>query len=123
MIPDKLNIAIFRPDNLAIRSLIIIGALLLLIAGSSHAQSFNVVDIKVAGNNTASSNLILSVIGFSKGDQLTSSMTQDAVRRLYGLGFFKDISIEAEEVTGGLALTIKVSELPKLTAISFNGNK
>ncbi len=123
MILDKLSIAIFRPDNLAIRSLIIIGALLLLIAGSSHAQSFNVVDIKVVGNNTASSNLILSVIGFSKGDQLTSSMTQDAVKRLYGLGFFKDISIEAEEVTGGLELTIKVGELPKLTAISFNGNK
>ncbi|RKX18206.1 MAG: hypothetical protein DRP51_09590, partial [Candidatus Zixiibacteriota bacterium] len=123
MIPDKLYIAKSRPDNTAIRSLIIISALLLLIATSSQAQSFNVVDIKVVGSKVASSNLILSVIGFSKGDQLTSTMTQDAVRRLYGLGFFKDISIEAEEVTGGLALTIKVSELPKLSAISIKGNK
>jgi len=123
LIPDKLYIAKSRPDNTAIRSLIIISALLLLIATSSQAQSFNVVDIKVVGSKVASSNLILSVIGFSKGDQLTSTMTQDAVRRLYGLGFFKDISIEAEEVTGGLALTIKVSELPKLSAISIKGNK
>ncbi|MFH2034765.1 MAG: POTRA domain-containing protein, partial [Candidatus Zixiibacteriota bacterium] len=95
----------------------------MLMTGLSHAQSFNVVDIKVVGNSVSSSNLILSVIGFSKGDQLTSTMTQDAVKRLYGLGFFRDVAIEAEETTGGLILTIKVSELPKLNAISLTGNK
>ncbi|MCP4705086.1 MAG: outer membrane protein assembly factor BamA, partial [candidate division Zixibacteria bacterium] len=31
--------------------------------------------------------------------------------------------IDADEVTGGLELTIKVRELPKLSAISFKGNK
>lgn len=123
MIPNILNIIKFRPDNTAIRSLIICAAILFIIAGSSHAQSFNIVDVKVVGNKVSTSNLILSVLGFSKGDQLTSTMTQEAVKRLYGLGFFGDISIEAEEVTGGLALTIKVSELPKLSAISFIGNK
>jgi len=123
LIPNILNIVKYRPDNIAIRSLIILAAILFFVTGSSHAQSFNVVEVKVVGNNVATSSLILSVIGFGAGDQLTSSMTQEAVKRLYGLGFFRDITIDAEEVTGGLALTIKVSELPQLSAISINGNK
>jgi outer membrane protein insertion porin family len=96
---------------------------LILIAPRINAQSFNIVDVSVAGNKSASSELILSVAAIKKGDQLTSSTSQEIVRRLYGLNFFKDISIDALEVTGGIALTIKVIELPKLAGLEFKGNK
>lgn len=89
----------------------------------AQSQSFNVVDIKIEGNRQATSNLILSVVGIKKGDDLTATVTQDALRRLYGLGFFKDIEILAEEVTGGLNIIIKVTELPKLRNLIFEGNK
>jgi len=88
-------------------------------AGAAGAQSFNVVDVSVEGARTASSSLILSVAGISKGDELSASMTQDAIKRLYGLGFFKDIEILAEEVVGGLNVIIKVQELPKLRDLYF----
>jgi len=87
------------------------------------AQSYNIVDIRVEGNKTASSSLILSAAAINKGDQLTASTTQEAVKRLYGLGFFRDVSIDAGEVTGGISLVIKVIELPKLVGIEFKGNK
>lgn len=88
-----------------------------------RAQTFNVVNVNVVGNKVASTSLILSVAGIKKGDELTASVTQEAVSRLYGLGFFRDIEILAEEVTGGLNLTIKVTELPKLGVLKFTGNK
>jgi outer membrane protein insertion porin family len=70
----------------------------------------------------ATTNLIISVAGISKGDDLTATRTQEAIRRLYGLGFFRDIQILAEETTGGLKLIIKVEELPKLEKVEFKGN-
>ncbi len=96
----------------------------LLLSQQLYGQaSFNVVDVKVEGNKTARESLILSVAAISPGMQLTASTTQDAITRLYRLGFFDDIVILAEEVTGGLALTIKVSELPKLGVLKFESNK
>lgn len=89
----------------------------------AQSQSFNVVDVKIEGNRQATSNLIMSVAGIKKGDDLTATVTQDALRRLYGLGFFKDIEVLAEEVTGGLNIIIKVTELPKLRELIFEGNK
>ena len=119
------NSAIKRPVDFNIRPLILFCCLLVM-AGSmaqAQSQSFNVVDIKIEGNRQATSNLILSVVGIKKGDDLTATVTQDALRRLYGLGFFKDIEILAEEVTGGLNIIIKVTELPKLRNLIFEGNK
>jgi outer membrane protein insertion porin family len=93
------------------------------LAAGADAQSYNIVDVRVEGNKTASSDLILSVAAIKPGDQLTSSTSQDIVRRLFGLSFFEDVSIDAQEVTGGVSLTIKVVELPKLAGLEFEGNK
>ncbi len=45
------------------------------------------------------------------------------MRRLYGLGIFSDVRIEAKEVTGGVKLFIIVKELPKLAGLTYSGNK
>jgi len=103
---------------------IIPAALILALLGApASSQEFNVVGIEVQGNTTAATSLILSVAGISEGDQINATKTQEAVRRLYGLGFFRDIRLDAEEVTGGLKLYIIVSELPKLRNLIFKGNK
>ncbi len=122
MNPRNHTIGIRRPELLFFRSLILSVLLLGGIIPDSRAQSFNVVDVKVEGNKEASTNLILSVANIKTGDQLSSATTQDAIKRLYGLGFFKDVSINAEEVTGGISVLIKVVELPKLTGVEFKGN-
>ncbi len=95
----------------------------LVFYAAASAQSFNVVDVAVEGNKIATTNLILSVSGINKGDELTATTTQDAVRRLYGLGFFRDVQLLAEEITGGLKIIIHVDELPKMEKVIFKGNK
>jgi len=113
------------PGKYLFRPFILFLALLVLGCSLTQAQtqSFNVVDVKVEGNQQATSNLILSVAGIRKGGSLTATVTQDALRRLYGLGFFENIEILADEVTGGLSIIIKVTELPKLRNLVFEGNK
>ena len=123
MISCILNINRLRPETLFFRSFAVIALIWIIMVSGAAAQSFNIVDIGVEGNKTASASLITSVSSLSKGDQLSATSTQDAVRRLYQLGFFRDVRLEAEEVTGGLILTIRVVELPKLTELRFSGNK
>ncbi|MEW5923804.1 MAG: outer membrane protein assembly factor BamA, partial [Candidatus Zixiibacteriota bacterium] len=101
----------------------LLGLILMAGAAFGQVQSFNVVDVKVEGNHVATPNLILSVAGIQKGSELTATVSQDAITRLYGLGFFEDIELLADEVTGGLIITIKVKELPKLRNLDFQGNK
>lgn len=104
------------------KSILLALLLTTVITAVAGAQSFNVVDIHVEGARTASSSLILSVAGISKGDELTAAVTQDAVRRIYGLGFFQDVKFIAEEVTGGIDVTIQLKELPKLRDLTYTGN-
>ena len=81
------------------------------------------VDIDVEGNRVASRALILGVSSLEVGVPLTPTATGETIRRLYGLGIFSDVRLEAEPITGGLKVVIVVEELPKLTGLAFSGNK
>ncbi len=100
-------------------------ALLLVSAtGSVRAQTgYTVVDIEVEGAKRASTSLILGVSSVYKGSPLTATAITETITRLYGLGIFSDVRLEAEEVTGGLKVYIVVEELPKLVGLEFTGNK
>lgn len=92
-------------------------------AGSTKAQAdYKVVDIEIEGNRIATSSLILGVSSIAKGSSLTPSIIQNTIHRLYGLGIFSDVRLEAEQVPGGVKVYIVVHELPKLTALTFSGN-
>ncbi len=96
---------------------------LLILTGLVQAQqAFNVVDIEVVGNRVASKSLILGVSSLNLGSPLTPVNTAETIRRLYGLGIFSDVRLEAEEVTGGLKVYVIVEELPKLAGLQFDGN-
>jgi len=96
---------------------------LLATVGSAAAQAdFKVVDIEIEGNRVATSTLILGVSSVAVGSSLTPSVIQTTIHRLYGLGIFSDVSLEAEEVPGGIKVYIVVKELPKLTLLKFSGN-
>ncbi|NOY88969.1 MAG: outer membrane protein assembly factor BamA [FCB group bacterium] len=97
---------------------------LISIADIIQAQeNYNIVDVVVEGNRVASKSLILGVSSLEIGTPLTATNTAETIRRLYGLGIFSDIRIEAEPVNGGLKVYIIVKELPKLSNLEFEGNK
>ena len=106
------------------RAWIALSALILILGTVTvPAQSnFNVVDIEVTGNRVASKSLILGVSSLSIGSPISPSNTAETIRRLYGLGIFSDISIEVEDVSGGVKVYIIVEELPKLSGLLFEGN-
>jgi len=104
-------------------------ALLLVIAllgGAGHVvaqEGYRVVEVNVEGNRAASKSLILGVSSIQEGTSLTATAVSETIRRLYGLGFFSDVKIEAETVLGGLKIYIIVTELPRLSGLQFSGNK
>ncbi len=109
-------------DRRARTALIIVATLVVLTATVQAQQVFNVVEIEVVGNRVASKSLILGVSSVSVGSPLTPMITGETIRRLYGLGIFSDVQLNAEEVMGGLKVYIIVKELPKLAGLEFKGN-
>ena len=81
------------------------------------------VDVEVEGNRVATRSLILGVANIQIGEPLTPSEVAETIRRLYALGIFRDVRVDAEEVSGGLKVIIVVDELPKLSGLEFSGNK
>jgi len=86
-------------------------------------EGYRVVEVEVEGNRIASKSLILGASSIDPGDPLTPTAVAQTIRRLYGLGIFSDVTIKAEEVTGGLKVYFVVKELPKLSGLQFSGNK
>lgn len=104
-------------------ALLILVAVFGLTSPAGAQGELRVVDIEVVGNRVATPSLILGVSSIDKGSPLTPTIVQETIRRLYGLGIFRDVRLEAEQVTGGLKVTIVVDELPKLSGLEFIGNK
>ncbi|MCM8783120.1 MAG: outer membrane protein assembly factor BamA, partial [Candidatus Omnitrophica bacterium] len=79
--------------------------------------------IEVKGNQSISTNTILSKIKSRVGHPYQENIISDDVKRLYLLGFFSDISVKTEELPDGVKLIIEVVERPLLEKISFEGMK
>ena len=94
----------------------------ILMAGNLSGQNLTISSIDVEGNVTADKSLILSVSDLSIGTVLTSTLTQDAIRAIYGLDLFADVSITGEISGQTIALTIHVEEYPRVTHIEYDGN-
>jgi len=84
-----------------------------------------VVDsIQVEGNQWVESNLIIGTIGLSTGSTITFVDIQDAERRLWATGRFRDIQVFAR---GGstdddpVILTFRVEENPIISSLRFEG--
>jgi outer membrane protein insertion porin family len=112
-------------EKLIGRLLSVVGwtAVFLLVCGTARGQQYNIVDVRVEGLVHSTDKMVKNVAALKIGSELTGTMLQEAVKSLYAKGIFKDIAIDAEQVTAGVILTIIVSEYPLLTSISFKGNK
>lgn len=98
-------------------------AAILIPLGSTQAQDYKIVDIRVSGNIVASEKMIKNVAALRIGSDLTGTTIQDAVKSLYAKGIFRDIAVDVEQTNAGVVVLINVSEYPKLTGITFEGNK
>ena len=101
----------------------------LLITNLSFAQfqkaNYKILGISVEGNKTADSRTIIANSGLREGNEIEvpGDATNNAIKRLWALGIFKDVQILIDKkIDNGVFLLIKVEELPRAEEIVVRGN-
>ncbi|MCX7186512.1 MAG: outer membrane protein assembly factor BamA [Methylophilales bacterium] len=98
---------------------------MLLILGGLYAGSvlalepFVVKDIRVEGIQRTEAGTVFTYLPVKVGETMNDDLAAQAIKSLYGTGFFKDIRIEAD----GDVLVITVQERSSVAQIEFSGNK
>jgi len=90
---------------------------------ASIASGETIADLEVEGNRRVDASLIMSVSQLGKGDFVTQDLFSTAIKRVYALGLFKDVSVDTQTVAGNLVVKIRVDENPVLDELSFEGNR
>ena len=104
----------------AVAAILALAAILPFPAGSA---SFPVVEIRVQGANRVGSDAILRAMGTRVGDDFAPAKIREDVKALYRMGYFSSVKIDAEEVPGGLRLSVLVEEMPLVSSIRIEGNQ
>jgi outer membrane protein insertion porin family len=90
---------------------------------SAAPQEINVTKLEVLGNSRISAMAIANTSGLKVGQTYAYEEIREALRNIYEMGFFDDVRLYADQVAGGLELTIEVVERPVIGAIRITGNR
>ncbi|RPJ48814.1 MAG: outer membrane protein assembly factor BamA [Betaproteobacteria bacterium] len=82
-------------------------------------EPFVVKDIRVEGIQRIEAGTVFSYLPLKVGDTMTDEKAAQAIRALFGTGFFKDVAIEAD---GGVVV-VAVQERPSIAQVEFLGVK
>src|SRR5690606_17540664 len=82
-------------------------------------ETFTVRDIRVEGLQRTEPGTVFSYLPVKVGETMDDAKATQAIKALYGTGFFKDVRIEEENDV----LIVTVQERPALAQIEFSGNK
>jgi outer membrane protein insertion porin family len=91
----------------------------LVASGAAALDPFVVRDIRVEGIQRTEAGTVFSYLPVKVGDTLTDDKAAQAIKSLFGTGFFKDVRLEAE----GDVLVVLVEERPAIASLEFNGTK
>ena len=67
--------------------------------------------------------LIISQSGLGVGEKFTQQDVQNAVHRIYSLGFFSQVEVDTTMIGDGVKVRFLVREFPRLKKIEFSGNR
>lgn len=82
-------------------------------------EPFVVRDIRVEGIQRIEAGTVFSYLPVKVGETMDEQKAAQAIRALFGTGFFKDVSIEAD----GNVLVVAVQERPSIAQVEFIGVK
>jgi outer membrane protein insertion porin family len=100
----------------------LIGGILLAHAGVALGQGagdFVVGDIRVEGLQRISEGTVYNYLPVNIGDRLDQRRVQEAIRALFGTGFFSDVEVRRD----GETLVVVVRERPSIESFEITGNK
>lgn len=101
---------------------ILVGMLIVGVLTSFTAaafEPFKVQSIKVEGLRRVSREAVINELPICEGQDITEEDAREAIRALFQLGFFKDVSLARE----GNVLIIRVVERPSISKVIINGIK
>lgn len=81
------------------------------------------LELRFVGPKEVNEQLVRANISVQVGDVFSPTMVDQDVRSLYAMGLFLNIRVSQEFTRDGIALTYILQARPKLTEISFSGNK
>jgi outer membrane protein insertion porin family len=109
--------------RIRLRVLLAATCVLVLLAAPAGAIARVIGGIVAEGNVSVSGDRILLTFGLRTGEELTPEGVREGIRRLYGLGHFSDVRVEAEDADDGTVLvTIVVEERRKVRSIDIVGS-
>lgn len=82
-------------------------------------EPFVIKDIRVEGIQRTEAGTVFSYLPVKVGDTMSDEKAAQAIRALFGTGFYKDVSIEAD----GNVLVIAVQERSSIAQVEFTGIK
>lgn len=95
-------------------------ALIGIYATSAFAMDpFVVKDIRVEGIQRTEAGTVFSYLPVKVGETMDDDKATQAIKALYGTGFFKDVRIESDQNV----LVVTIQERSAIAQITFNGNK
>lgn len=94
-------------------------AALLISASASAFSPFVVRDIRVEGIQRTEAGTVFSYLPVKVGETLTEDKAAQAIKALFGTGFFKDVRLEVE----GDVLVVLIEERPAIASLDFVGTK
>ena len=107
----------------ALRAFLLCAVLALFPHRNARADGFRVVDVEVRGASRVSPDAVRKVMATQPGKELDLSKVREDVKTIYRMGYFRDVTFDAEEVPGGYRLTVIVSEKPIVASVTIDGNK
>lgn len=88
----------------------------------SEWEGKSVVDVAVQGNRRVETDTVLERIETEPGDTIDREQISTDIRRVYDLGYFRDIRVEGEVVgEDQVLITFVIEEMPAIDSIEFSG--
>ena len=87
------------------------------------AEAERVVAIEVEGALRAEPEAIRQAMRTRVGDPFDRAAVADDIRRIFALGFFSDVRVDARRAPDGIVLTVTVVEKPAIESVQIVGNE
>lgn len=85
--------------------------------------SRRIVELRIEGNRRIEADAVRAVLQTRVGDRLRPKTVAGDVRRIYELGFFRDVQVFSTPLRGGQLITFQVEENPIIRQVSISGNE
>ncbi|HKJ05362.1 MAG TPA: outer membrane protein assembly factor BamA [Geopsychrobacteraceae bacterium] len=105
---------------MSVRGLIVL-LLLLTLSGLASAETYEIDDVVVSGNDRVSIISIKSVLKIQPGQTVSDEQIDQAVQDIFALGRFNNISADLVDREGAKVLIFSVSERPLLREVRLEG--